>query len=78
MLPASLKTKSRKGPSSSISTLEPYYWKTDVARDLAAGEITNDLEGVQDDVDVPDDVEQILEELFEALQDKVYFILFPQ
>lgn len=25
LLPASLKTKSRKGPSSSISTLEPYY-----------------------------------------------------
>jgi hypothetical protein len=29
------------------------------------------LEDMQEDVDVPDDVEHILEELFEALQDKV-------
>jgi hypothetical protein len=29
------------------------------------------LDDMQEDVDVPDDVEHILEELFEALQDKV-------
>ena len=42
-----------------------------IARALVAGEIANDLEDMQDDVDVPDDVEHILEELFEALQDRV-------
>jgi hypothetical protein len=42
-----------------------------IARTLVAGEIASDLADTQDDVEVPDDVEHILEELFEALQDKV-------
>lgn len=41
-----------------------------IVRALAAEEITNDMEDMQN-VDVPDDVEPILEELLEALQDKV-------
>ena len=42
-----------------------------IAPTLATGEIAGDLNNAQDDVEVPDDVEHILEELFEALQDKV-------
>ena len=71
LLPASLNRRNRKGPSSSISTRTLSLKESIIARALAASEITNDSEGVHDDVDVPDDVEHILEELFEALQDKV-------
>ena len=42
-----------------------------IARTLVAGGIASDLTDTQDDIEVPDEVEHILEELFEALQDKV-------
>ena len=69
MLPAGLNTKRRKGYP--LQILQNIITERLIALALAAGEITNDLEDMQDDVDVPDDVEHILEELFEALQDKV-------
>ena len=67
LLPAGLNTKRRKGHP--LKFLPDYFTERPIAR--ALGEITSDLVEVQDDVDVPDDVEHILEDLFEALQDKV-------
>jgi hypothetical protein len=73
LLPAGLNTKRRKGHFfSPISTSRTLFTERRlIARALVAGEIINDVEDMQDDVDVPDDVEHILEELFAALQDKV-------
>lgn len=55
-----------------LSNSHQNFTERPTARALAVDESTNDLEDMQDDVDVPDDVEHILEELFEALQDKVW------
>ena len=70
LLPTGPDTNKRKGQLFRISAKNIVTQKS-IARALVADSIENEPDGTQNDIEVPDDVEHILEELFGALQDKV-------